>query len=980
MRHCSIELRMIETIRRHRAGFRCRANATTPDRKRWKEIGISPRRHGDTEKGTGAGDSQAAPRMNTSTFPMISAFSDSCLYSRHSRAMLSLPWPFSVSPCLRGEKSCSDHRTDGSDVSDSHRTTGTPARGIRKEFGRVLRTALASFLALLLSSVVALAQETPPAEPEPEPDPKLPKLKDMAVPSAEELLTGRPVDWLVIRNESVLVVEPVNPRPDTLAKMQAKIEEARKWPRPAKPEEMPAFLRKRDSLVYLQVALPGESEEPEWQISIRIVTQVIHHEDLMLRRIDLLLNEGKFRDAYELLFVLERNAPGWPGTVERRHRLLLLEGLAAVKEGRAEAGMAYLEDLHTRDPKFDGLKAAFGTVVDKLVAESLETEDFLRARHFLERLRKRDPQHEAFARGRDELLRRSQATLALARDASTAKRFDEAALLAHKAARTWPATPGMAEAVRQHAGRFQSLHVGVIRWAGEPTAYPFEADAEWRLQRLAEAALFEWDGFDENARYRSPFLDGWEPVDLGRRAVFSLRPTRTSWESTPVLTSAGLMGALAPRLDARHPEYDERLAAAVRSMSGRTPFELEISFARAPMQLEALLQTPLRRTNRVGDVTPRQNLAVDHASPVEKESGSASAEAGAEPAASPSMPASQLISPDALAPRFLVASRTPEQVAYRRVQPEADTLPRFHLAEIVERRYPSRDKAVQALLRGDVSMLPDLQPWDVDRLREDARFFVIKQALPKTHIIQFHPQTKALRTRELRRALAYAIDRETLLRNVILRGAPAERGRLVTAPWPMRSRAYDRGVAQIGHDPAVATALALAAKKVLGGKLPELKMVCPPDPIDEATAAQIAAQWKARGIPVTLVTQPEADGSPIKWDLCYRTLRMSEPAVELWPLLTLEPQARVASLHFLPQWLARDLIAIDETSDWQTATSLLRTLHERLLAETELIPLWEVDDYLIFRKNVRGFRSEPVTPYQDAESWSVDPWYNLDPP
>ena len=104
---------------------------------------------------------------------------------------------------------------------------------------------------------------------------------------------------------------------------------------------MPAFLRKRDSLVYLQVALPGESEEPEWQISIRIVTQVIHHEDLMLRRIDLLLNEGKFRDAYELLFVLERNAPGWPGTIERRHRLLLLEGLAAVKEGRAEAGMAY---------------------------------------------------------------------------------------------------------------------------------------------------------------------------------------------------------------------------------------------------------------------------------------------------------------------------------------------------------------------------------------------------------------------------------------------------------------------------------------------------------------------------------------------------------------------------------------------------------------------------------------------------------------
>jgi tetratricopeptide (TPR) repeat protein len=855
---------------------------------------------------------------------------------------------------------------------------------LRSKRATFFASAFAAFLAFLLSSVVALAQETPPAEPEPEPDPKLPKLKDMPIPSSEELLTGRPVDWLVIRNESVLVVEPVQPRPDTLAKMQAKIEEARKWPRPAKPEEMPAFLRKRDSLVYLQVALPGESEEPEWQISIRIVTQVIHHEDLMLKRTDLLLAEGKFREAYELLFVLERNAPGWPGTVERRHRLLLLEGLAAAKEERAEAGMAYLEDLHNRDPKFDGLKAAFGTVVDKLVADSLQTEDFLKARHFLERLRKRDPQHEAFARGREELLRRSQATLALARDASNARRFDEAALLAHKAARTWPATPGMAEGVRQHAGRFQSLNVGVIRWAGEPTNYPFEADAEWRLQRLAEAALFEWDGFDENARYRSPFLDGWEPVDLGRRTILSLRPTRTTWESTPVLTSAGLMGALAPRLNPLHPEFDERLAAAVRSMSGRTPFELDITFARAPMQLEALLQSPLRRTNRVGGVAPQQNVPIENAGavdgPIDKEAEAAVAEDGKKPIETRSSPASNLLSPDALAPRFLVAARTQDQIAYRRVQPEADTLPRFHLAEIVERKYPTRDKAVQALLRGDISMLPDVQSWDVDRLREDARFFVVKQALPKTHIIQFHPQTKALRTRELRRALAYAIDREALLRDVVLREAPAERGRLVTAPWPMRSRAYDRGVAQIGHDPAVATALALAAKKVLGGKLPELRMVCPPDPIDEAAATQIISQWKARGINVTLITQPDVDGSPIKWDLCYRTLRMSEPAVELWPLLTLEPQARVASLHFLPQWLARDLIAIDETSDWQTATALLRTLHERLLAETELIPLWEVDDYLVFRKNVRGFRPEPVTPYQDVESWTVDPWFNLETP
>lgn len=832
-----------------------------------------------------------------------------------------------------------------------------------------VRSLLAWIVCWLSVAAAGFAQE-PPAEPDPEPDPKLPKLKDMPIPTAERLLTEKPVDWIVLRNESVIVVQPVNPRPDTLAKMQARIDEARKWPRPVKQDELAAFIRKREALNYLQVALPGEGEEPEYQISIRALSQVICHEDLMLKRIDLLFGESKFREAYELLFVLERNAQGWPGTVDRRNRLLLLEGLAAAKEGRTEAGLAFLEDLHGRDPKFEGLKAAFGTVVDRLVAEAVQVEDFPRARHFLERLRKREPQHEAFVRGREELLRRCLATMELARESFAAKRYDEAAAIVHQAARIWPATPGLAEAVRQYAGRFQSLAVGVVRFAGEAKVSPFDADAEVRYRRLSEAGLFEWDGFDESARYRSSFLDGWEPVDLGRRAVFALRPTRASWESTPALTSSALMAALAPRLDPRRPEFDERLGAAVRSMSGRSPFELEISFARAPMQLEALLQSPLRRPTPVGDVAMRAEDV-----PVVGEGEPALAEG-----ASKREPETPQSAEESLAPRFEEWSRAEDRIAYRRTRPEADTLPRFHLAEIVERKYPSRDKAVQALLRGDVSMLPDVQPQDVDRLREDTRFFVVKQALPVTHILQFHPQTKALRTRELRRALAYGIDRESLLRDGILRGAPAERGRLITAPYPMRSRAYDRGVAQIAHDPAVATALALAAKKVLGGKLPELRMVCPPDPSIETVAQQMTAQWRARGIPVTLVTKLSEDGAPAAWDLCYRTLRMPEPAVELWPLLTLETRARIESLAFLPQWLSRDLIALDETSDRPTATALLKTLHERLLAETELIPLWEVDDYVVFRKNVRGFRPEPVTPYQDAESWTVDPWFNLETP
>ena len=39
----------------------------------------------------------------------------------------------------------------------------------------------------------------------------LPKLEEMQIPTVEELLKKPPVDWVVLENDSVLVVEPIYP-------------------------------------------------------------------------------------------------------------------------------------------------------------------------------------------------------------------------------------------------------------------------------------------------------------------------------------------------------------------------------------------------------------------------------------------------------------------------------------------------------------------------------------------------------------------------------------------------------------------------------------------------------------------------------------------------------------------------------------------------------------------------------------------------
>ncbi|MGH7129431.1 MAG: hypothetical protein ACREIV_12745, partial [Planctomycetaceae bacterium] len=64
---------------------------------------------------------------------------------------------------------------------------------------------------ILLCGALAVAQDVPNSPPdaaaqpmpandeEPAEEPKLPKLSEMKVPTAEELLQGKPLDWIVLK-------------------------------------------------------------------------------------------------------------------------------------------------------------------------------------------------------------------------------------------------------------------------------------------------------------------------------------------------------------------------------------------------------------------------------------------------------------------------------------------------------------------------------------------------------------------------------------------------------------------------------------------------------------------------------------------------------------------------------------------------------------------------------------------------------------
>jgi MarR-like DNA-binding transcriptional regulator SgrR of sgrS sRNA len=214
-----------------------------------------------------------------------------------------------------------------------------------------------------------------------------------------------------------------------------------------------------------------------------------------------------------------------------------------------------------------------------------------------------------------------------------------------------------------------------------------------------------------------------------------------------------------------------------------------------------------------------------------------------------------------------------------------------------------------------------------------------------------------------------------------LRGAEASAARLTTAPFATTSYAYNGLLTRREFHAGMAFSLHAVAVKRLK-TIPPLRLLCERDPEAEAAAADILAQWKRVGIAAELVQPPAADAAdrgPLEWDIAYRKLRMEEPLMEIWPFLTVESQARLESVRDVPDWLRSELLELDRAPDWKSAVNRVQTLHAHLYAEVAYIPLWEVDNVIVLRKNVHDFPAfKFVNPYQDADRWIVQSWYPED--
>lgn len=776
----------------------------------------------------------------------------------------------------------------------------------------------------------------------------LPKITEMKVPSVEDLLKKSPVDWVVLENDYVLVVEPVYPRPDTLGQLETSLKESYNWPKPKNKTEIDEQRKLRAEFNFIQLTLIDEKESPEYRIQRSSVKQIIHHEDLILKRIDELLKANQLRTAFEILLILDRKHRDWPGFQQRQQKLLYLEAKEKQKSKQYEIALAFTEDLYNRSPKYPGLSNLAGEIIDTVITESVKEELFRKAHYYLKRLATIYPKQQIVIKWKSFFLEQSDNILNKAVQEAQQKKYQQAIELVMDASIVWPANPKIREALQRYHNRYPVINVGVIETALTPTPYFLERDSTRRHKQLTQIPMFEVSRVNQTPQYQSRFFEQWDPTDLGRRADFILRQSYAPWESHPVLMAADIAQFIRNKITPGNREYDERFDSYVNSVTTTDPFSLSVYFDRVPLRTEWLMAMPITAPPLWEKVATKSERS--------------------------SIP----LKPDVLVSnRFVVDHHNQNEVQYVRAVPEPSGLREFNVAQINEIQYPNFEKSFQALLAGEVSVLPFLPAKIVPFFQDHEEFNVVQSAIPLAHVLQFNPESDPLKIIELRRALAYGIDRKKILAETLLHESKRLDGRLITAPYYSGLLAYNQQIPQREYNFPLAVALAVASQNKLGGSFPKLHMLCDPVPEAQAAAHELIQAWARIGITVSLIpnTAIEAKKKNLKWDIVYRTVSMTEPVMELWPFLTVGKGAQIDSLEIFPDWMRQKLIELDEATDWDSATELLKKLQQQLYSMAHIIPLWEIDQYHVFRKNIKGYADRPLNFYDNIEQWITTPVY-----
>jgi peptide/nickel transport system substrate-binding protein len=772
----------------------------------------------------------------------------------------------------------------------------------------------------------------------------------------DDLLKSAPFDRITLIDNAVFDVEPLSPRPlppvDPKKKSRSlaeKDEDARKA-EDARPRKNDPFSKKdpeeNEQPVIIHLL---EGEPRDFKVKRASIKDVEYFEDMLLAEGDRLVKAGEYARAFERFLLVKARDPNWKGLEERVDRLLFEEGSAALTEDNAR-GLRLLTDLHARRPDYPGLADRLASSYTRRIDRAFEAGDYLVGRRLVRELDQLAPGHPEARSARGRFESKAKALMDQAARATPSDRVDRLA----EAARVWPALDGLERAYRE-AFRIEPTLMVAVDDLAEPVG-PFPASpASKRVARLLYLPVLASD--DEQAtRGESPgqLLAGLESADLGKGLKINLRSGFAWSDGSRPVSAIDVARSLADRALPASPGYNARWADLLDRIEAVDENRLEVKLTRPSMKPETWLLDPVGPAHAASDgwiASLGQGRRPVGDGPYRWES-----------------------SVDAVTLLHSVAT-----------EGEAGS-PR--IKRIREVRHPNPASSVEALLRGDVALLEHVPP---DRLAEVLKVpdqvKVGRFSTPSVHRLALDGRNPALRNRKLRRALSMAIDRRSLLEEVLLRHPPDDVNLAADGPFVKGSFVDAQGVEPLEYNPLLAKGLVAAARKELGGNPIKLVLEYPSIAEARAVCPRIAESFTLVGVEVQLVERGESElesglHAGRRFDLAYRASRPGQPLHDAGPLLLPgydAPASAGALGSAASARILQLLIQLDRAPETTSARNLAMQIDRESRDELPVLPLWQLEDHYAWRTLLRGPGESADHLYQGIATWEIEPWFDKDP-
>jgi peptide/nickel transport system substrate-binding protein len=830
---------------------------------------------------------------------------------------------------------------------------------------RPFRSSPVSLMVSLVVAAAASATPRPGGAQEPAPAPI----------GADDLLRSNPFDRITLIDGTVLIIEPVSPRPLPVYDPKQERERRRRSSEKnsvAMPIEIGAAVEKgkggakgaddaqpededrRDELkIHLVQGLRNEARD--FMVKRPSIKKIEYFEDLLLEEADRLVLVRDYARAFECCLRVQTRNPGWAGLADHVNHVLFREGSQALIDGDDERGLRLLRELLGRKRDYPGLLDQIAGAYGKRIERALRMGVYARGRRVLHELAEVEPQHIVVRTLRASFIGKAMDRMKEAEAASGPARLDALAA----ALRIWPTLDGAEARYIQAFAAEPTLDVGVTDVAA-PLGPWVHSRADTRVIRLLYRPILAADDPDaRKGKYPTQLAAAIETPDLGRRMTIRIRPGVTWSDASRPVSAIDVAHFLIDRSDPHSPNYEARWADMLDRVEVKEETRVEVRLNHAPIKMGGWL---------LGPVGP--------------------AHAGIDGRVASSAHERLLVTSGPY--RCTLATDDRTELWLRddhEASPATETEKRGpHIRRIREVRLPPGQAAITALRRGDVTLLDHVPPDQLAALAEAPGIHVGRYTQPVIHIIALDGRNPVLRNRELRRGLSYAVDRHTLLEDRLLKHPPGDADLPADGPFPKGNYADASNVKPLGFDMLLAKMLVTAARKEIGGGPIKLNLEYPAIPEACAVVGQLTELFGIAGVVIVPLELPESRletelRAGRRFDLAYRVVRCDDPILDAGTLLCpgydAPPETNTLASATSPRIL--QLLLELERASLRTARELAIQIDRESRDELPIIPLWQLADHYAWRDRLKGPGKSADQLYQRLDEWEIHPWIARDP-